>query len=87
MAVAHTETKGLPMSTVVPNTVIVSANLPGYDGPFVIEVPTLDADTESTHQSAARRAMFSLMAAGHFDPPSGMGSAETLREFFTTEYR
>lgn len=75
------------MSTVLLNHVVVTANLPGFDGPFVLEVPTLDADTPTTRERASRRAMWALMAAGHFDPNDHQSPAQVLDDYFSTEYR
>lgn len=71
------------MTTATPNTVRVTANIPGYVGPFVMDVPTLDPNSEATVAKACRRALFSLMSAGHYDPEGTPDEALTL---FTGEY-
>lgn len=45
-------------------TYTVQADIPGWDGPFVLEVPSMLGDEDA----ARRRAMWVLIAQGKFEP-------------------
>ena len=61
-----------------PQTYTVEALLPGYDGPFILEVPAISSE------AASRRAMFTMMAADLYDPPPGVLPDEAMRLFRVT---
>lgn len=60
----------------MPQTFEVHATFPQYDGPFILEVPA------QSPAAAMRRAMWSLIAAGHFDPPVDMSPDDVLAAYF-----